>query len=335
MKRSVSRARTVARLLLSIGAGLAAAIFLYRQRGLVTGFRDAAAEADWYWIGIAFAALMLSLAPLAQAERMVLRIAGVDAPLGEMTAVAFASNAIASSVPAGAAVAQGYAFKRYKHFGATDGEAAWAELSSGAIAFAALAGIALAGSIIDVGRAAPIVIPILGVVFAGAMGAVALFRRPQLLCEVVDWAEARIPTRGRSVAARLSEIADDIGDIRPPVRTWISAYVLSTLNWLFDVASLAITFVAFGAAIPWGAIFLAFAGTKIISSIGVTPGGIGLAEGGMAAIFVAYQVDAGTAAAVTVVYRAMTLVGLVGFGWVLVGVLSSQGRHPHERVARR
>ena len=334
---SSRRVRTAVRVLLNVGAAVTVAIFLYRQRGLAAGFVSAAADANWYWIGVAFVAEMASMLPLAQAERIVLRIARVDAPLGEMTAVTFASNAIASSVPGGAAVAQGYAFKRYKHFGAGDGEAAWAELSSGAIAFSALAGLALAGAVIDVGNAARVVIPILSVVFAGSLGAVALFRRPHLLCEVVDWLEQHVPKRSSGVgfAARLREIADELGEIRPPLRTWVIAYALSTLNWLLDVACLAFTYIALGAAVPWGAIFLAFAGTKVVSSIGITPGGLGLVEGGMVATFVAYHVDPGTAAAAVVLYRALTLVGLVGFGWVMVAVLRAQGRHPHHRLATR
>lgn len=324
------------RVVLTVAAAVVVAVFLYRQRDLAAGFRSAAAEAKWYWLGVAFVAEMASMVPLAQAERIVLRIAAVDAPLAEMTAVTFASNAIASSVPGGAAVAQGYAFKRYKHFGAGDGEAAWAELSSGAIAFSALAAIALAGSIIGVGHAAPVVIPILSVVLAGSLGAVALFRRPQLLCEVVDGIERRLPKRaGTDAAERLRAIADELGDIHPPLSTWAGAYVLSVLNWLLDVVCLAFTFIALGAPIPWGAIFLAFAGTKVVSNIGITPGGLGLVEGGMVATFVALGVESGTAAAAVVMYRGLTIVGLVGFGWLMVAYLSAHGRHPHERLTTR
>jgi putative heme transporter len=328
------RLRSFARFAVNAGAAAAVALFLYRQRHLFTGFRSAVADAQWYWILAAFAAEMLSMIPLAQAERIVLRVAGVDAPLGELTAVTFASNAIASSVPAGAAVAQGYAFKRYKHFGADDGEAAWAELASGAIAFAALAGVALAGAIVDAGRAARVVIPIVGIVFAGSHAAAALFRRPDLLCEVVDWIDERLPgrTRGEGIGARVRSIAEQIDDLRPSLRTWTVAYALSALNWFLDVVCLAFAFLALGAPVPWGAILLAFAGTKVVSSIGITPGGLGLVEGGMVATFIAYHVDAATAAAAVVVYRGLTLVGLVGFGWAMVVVLRAQGRHPHQRI---
>lgn len=334
---SRSALRSAARYLLSAAAVAAVVVFAYRQRHLFSGFRSAIAHAHWYVIVGAFVAEVASMVPLAQAERIILDAAGIRTPLGEMTAVTFASNAIASSVPAGAAVAEGYAFKRYKHFGATDGEAAWAELAAGAIAFAALAGIAFAGAIVDAGRVAGVLIPLTAVVLAGSVAAAALFRRPHLLCEVVDWVEERFPRPGgaSAFAKRLREIADDIGDIRPSVSTWGAAYGLSGINWFLDVVCLGLCFVAFGAAIPWGAILLAFAGTKVVSSIGVTPGGLGIVEGGMVATFVAYHVNPAIAAAAVIVYRVLTLVGLVGAGWVMVGVLSAEGRHPHARPENR
>jgi len=325
--------RSIARIALNVAAIVAVGLFLYHQRHVFAGFRTAVATARWYWIVAAFGAEMVSLVPLAQAERIILRLARVQTPLGEMVAVTFASNAIASSVPAGAAVAEGYAFKRYKHFGAGDGQAAWAELAAGAIAFAALAGIALAGAIVNAGHVAAVVLPIVIVVFTGSVAAAELFRHPDLLCRVVDRIEQKL-RRGEAtdgVAARLREIADELGDIDVGVATWVTAYALSALNWFLDVVCLAFTFLAFGAPIPWGAILLAFAGTKVVSSIGITPGGLGLVEGGLVATLVAYHVQGATAAAVVVVYRALTLVGLVGVGWVLVAVLNAHGRHPHSQ----
>jgi uncharacterized membrane protein YbhN (UPF0104 family) len=55
----------------------------------------------------------------------------------------------------------------------------------------------------------------------------------------------------------------------------------------------------------------------------------------MVATFVAYHVEGAVAAAAVVVYRALTLVGLVGVGWAFLLFLSAQGRHPHEHTPRR
>lgn len=322
--------------LLTIGAVVVVAVFGYRQRHVFSGFGNAVADANWYWVGLAFIAEVASMLPLAETGRIVLRCAGVNAPRGEMIAVTFASNAISSSLPAGAAVSQGYSYARYRHFGAAEAEAVWAGLASGAIAFSSLAGVALAGAIIDARRVAQVVIPALTVVFAGSLGAVEAFRRPYLIVRLAAWIERRFAGRVGSVAARrsarLRELVYELGDVTPPLRTWVWAFSLSAMNWLLDVACLAFAFLAFDAHIPSAAILLAFAGTKVVSSIGVVPGGIGLVEGGMVATFVAYGVNGAGAAAVVVVYRALTLVGLVGFGWVLAGVLSADERRPHKHA---
>ena len=79
---------------------------------------------------------------------------------------------------------------------------------------------------------------------------------------------------------------------------------------------------------------MAFAGTKVVSSIGITPGGLGIVEGGLVATFVAYGSPGAVAVAAVIVYRALTLIGLVGVGWVVAGILSVQARGTGRRRAR-
>lgn len=110
------------------------------------------------------------------------------------------------------------------------------------------------------------------------------------------------------------------------MRLWSAAWGLSALNWLLDAVCLALLLEAVHAAIPWGAVLLAFAGGKVLSSIGVTPGGLGVVEGGLVATFIAYGVAGARAAAAVLVYRALTLIGLVGTGWLAVAVLAFQDR---------
>ncbi len=100
---------------------------------------------------------------------MVLAAGGVASGRLEMTLVVLASNAISASVPAGVAVAEGYSFTRYRRFGADPAVAVWTELAAGAIAFCALAALALAGSIIAGGGAEPILVPVLVVVVAARL----------------------------------------------------------------------------------------------------------------------------------------------------------------------
>jgi uncharacterized membrane protein YbhN (UPF0104 family) len=64
----------------------------------------------------------------------------------------------------------------------------------------------------------------------------------------------------------------------------------------------------------------------VLSSIGITPGGLGVAEGGLVATFVACGVAGAGAGAAVLVYRGLTLIGLVGIGWLGVALLAAEDR---------
>lgn len=331
--------------LLRVGVQVAAvgvvAYFFIRERDLFVGFGDTLSNLSWFWVVLAFAAELASVPPLAEAQRTVLRAGGVKADRFQMNLVTLASNAISLSVPAGVAFAEGYSFTRYRRFGADTAVAAWSELAVGAIAFCALAAMALAGTLIAGGGAEPILLPLLAVVFAGSAGASILFRYPLLLVRGLDWMQTHLGAVG-SLVARLTrgfcETARSLKHVRPPMGLWTAAWGLCALNWLLDVVCLALAFEAVGSRIPWGAVLLAFAGSKVVTSTGITPGGLGIVEGGLVATFVAYGLPGANAGAAVLVYRALTLIGLVGIGWGVVALLAFEDRRAAERrraAARR
>ncbi|HZD80618.1 MAG TPA: YbhN family protein [Actinomycetota bacterium] len=307
-----------------MGVGVAA----FSQRHLFEGFASIVTRLTWYWVGLAFIVEMGSVPPLAEAELIVLRAGGVHADRWRMNLVTLASNAIAMSIPAGVAVAEGYTYSRYRQLGAEPAAAAWAELASGALAFAALAAVALAGGVLAGGPDSTVLVPTLAVVTVGSVGAAALFRHPHLLAAGLGWVERTFGRdRGSLVARTTQRIGRTAGQLsfpHPDVATWLTAFGLSLANWLMDVAALAFAFLAAGGHVPWGVVLLAFAGAKVVSSIGITPGGLGIVEGGMVATFVAYGVQGPTAVAAVLVYRGLTYLGLVGIGWAAVGLLSLQ-----------
>jgi uncharacterized membrane protein YbhN (UPF0104 family) len=321
-RRSTRRSRLL-RIAVETAAIGAVAYFFYRERDLFTGFGSTMSSLEWSWVGLAFAAELASVPPLAEAQRIVLRSGGIVADRLQMILVTLASNAIAVSVPAGLAVAEGYSFTRYRRFGADTAVAAWSQLASGAIAFCALASVALAGAVIAGGGAEPILLPILALVVAGSAAAAILFRYPLLLVRGLGWMETHLGRVG-DLVGRLTksfcESARSLTHVRPSVTTWVVAGALSAANWLLDALCLALAFAAVGSPIPWGAVLLAFAGSKVLSSIGITPGGLGVVEGGLVATFVAYGVPGAPAGAAVLVYRALTLIGLVGIGWLVVAL---------------
>jgi putative heme transporter len=322
------------RVALQVAAVGAVAYFFFRERDLFVGFGATVSRLNWYWVGLAFAFELASVPPLAEAQRMVLRAGGVEPDRLQMNLVTVASNAISMSVPAGVAVAEGYSFTRYRRFGADTAVALWSELAIGAIAFCALAAMALAGAVIG-GQAESILLPLLAFVFAGSAGAAVLFRYPLLLVRGLDWMEVHLGPVG-ALVGRLTrgfcQTARSLAHVRPSMATWLAAWGLCALNWLLDAACLALSFEAVGSRIPWGAVLLAFAGSKVVTSIGITPGGLGVVEGGLVATFVAYGLPGAEAGAAVLVYRALTLIGLVAIGWLGVALLAVEGRNAaHDR----
>jgi uncharacterized protein (TIRG00374 family) len=310
-----------------------AAFFFFRERHVFEGFLSDMGRLRWPWIAAAVAAELASIAPLAEAQRLLLRTRGLRPALWRVMLVTLASNAIAMSLPAGVAVAEGYSYGKYRGLGAKREVAAWAELAVGAIAFSALAGLALAGAIIARGPASSILLPALSVVWLGSLGAAEVFRHPVLLTRAVQWLERHVGRRLGAVVARASrrvrEVAEGLTHLDPSLAKWSAVGAMSALNWLLDTACLIISFVAVGANVPWGVALLAFAGTKVVSSSGITPGGIGIVEGGLVATFVAYGIKGSAAAAAVLVYRAITFVGLVGVGWLVAAALAA-GIHTSE-----
>lgn len=324
------------RIALQVAAVAAVVYFFAHEAHRFQGFGATLAGLQWSWVLLALVAELASIPPLAEAQRIVLRAGGTDADRFQMNLVTLASNAISLSVPAGVAVAEGYTFTIYRRFGADTATAAWAELASGAIAFAALAAVALAGAVIAGGAAERILVPTLSVVVAGALGAAAIFRRTRLLIRAVDRLHRAIARHlGPTITRWATTVQDKVRslvDVRPPVSVWLEAYGLSVVNWLADCVCLALCFQAVGAPIPWGVVLLAFAGSKVVTTVGITPGGIGVVEGGLVATFVAYGARGAEAGAAVLVYRALTLVGLVGLGWIVVFYLAAQGRKEEARA---
>jgi uncharacterized protein (TIRG00374 family) len=124
------------------------------------------------------------------------------------------------------------------------------------------------------------------------------------------------------IAAGFCGLVGSLDHVRPRATEWLAAGVHSAINWLLDALCLAWAFAAVGLPVPWGTVLLAFAGAKVLSSIGITPGGLGVVEGSLVAILIADGVPGAGAGVAVLVYRAITVIGMVLLGWLAVAVLA-------------
>jgi len=74
---------------------------------------------------------------------------------------------------------------------------------------------------------------------------------------------------------------------RPSPKAWLEAFSLGALNWLENCGCLVR---ASGRARgdPWHGVLVAYALAQVTASIPITPGGLGVVEGSLTAVLVAY-----------------------------------------------
>jgi uncharacterized protein (TIRG00374 family) len=108
---------------------------------------------------------------------------------------------------------------------------------------------------------------------------------------------------------------------------------MATALWLMDFAILVCCFGAVHAPIPWSGVLLAFGVSQIVASLPVIPGGLGIVEGSLAVILVAYGAKKVPALAVVLVYRLLTFWLVIIVGWITIGVIEWRARHDNTAVS--
>ena len=274
------------------------------------------------WLGVAVAAEAASMVIFARLQRWLLKAGGVRIGLGEMVEITLAGNALGTSLPGGAAWAATWAFGQLRRRGADKILAGWVILVAGALASFALfvlvaSGAWIAGSEGPVANlrwlaAALAAIPVL--VAAGVVGA----RRSQAVNRVIAdvWAWIRDHLPGARLAGRaVGNVHESLQTVRPGLVGWLEAFGLAIGNWLSNAACLLACLLALHVHVPWRGLLVIYSLTQISASLPITPGGLGVVEGSMAALLVAYGTSGSQALAVVLLYRIVSFWGLVPIGW--------------------
>jgi uncharacterized protein (TIRG00374 family) len=86
-------------------------------------------------------------------------------------------------------------------------------------------------------------------------------------------------------------------------RAFARPLLWSITKWSLDLTVLTLAVRAVGGTTPLAALALSYAAVNLLNSIPLTPGGIGLVEGGITASLTAFGLDLGIATAATLTYR--------------------------------
>jgi uncharacterized protein (TIRG00374 family) len=99
---------------------------------------------------------------------------------------------------------------------------------------------------------------------------------------------------------------------------------LAFLNWLGDAACLALSIRAAGLAIPLRDLLLVWSAGLAASSIGITPGGVGIVEVALVAALAGVGEPTARATVAVLIYRLISLWLMLLAGWIYFIVIRSR-----------
>jgi hypothetical protein len=269
------------------------------------------ARPHWGWLILAAAAELASFVSLATLQRILMSAGGLVRPLRRMTAITFATNSVQSALPVGAAFAGVYQFRQYEFLGADEVLAGWVVIASGALAFAAIAGLACiafalaasTGSTFDLYEAIALVVVV------AALVVIAWSSRARLYgpaVKAVVMMERRLHRQAGQWTGPLRAGLERMRAVAPSRRAWAWAWVAGVVDWLADCSCLAFAFLAVGAGVPWRGLLLAYCGGQLAILLPITPGGLGVVEGSLTLALVDFGGGRATTVAAVLLYRLLS-----------------------------
>jgi len=255
-----------------------------------------------------------------------------------MVEIVLAGNALAMSLPGGAAWAAAWAFGQLRRRGADRLLAGWVVLVAGALASFVLFMLLVVGALVagDHGPVAAVRGVLVGLALIPVVVAVCwvLARRLPAFRRALDagWRWAANTAGGERAEQALERLAGRVRAVQPTPAAWAEASGLAALNWLETCACLAACILAVHASIPWRGLLVCYTLAQVLASVPLTPGGIGVVEGGLTALLHAYGMPTDQALASVLLFRVVSFWGLVPVGWLAWALLNLKARR--ERAGR-
>ncbi len=325
--------RELARYVIGLAIGLLVLLLLAGRRAELVAAWQQLSHVAVGWVVAAAAAETASLWLFALLQHRALRLSGSMIALPGLFLLTLANDAIANTVPGEPAVSSAYRYRFYRRRGATAAAAGWTiftVLIAQAIGMSLvlLAGVlvALAGSSGGQHTATALA----GLVIVG--GAMAVLVRRDLVLRLASGlvrALRRVSGgRADSLGVRIEATLERMREIPLSPRSTAGVVALAAGVWLSDFGTLLCAFRAVHAAIPLTGVLLAYGVAQVAGTLPVVPGGIGIVEGSLAVILVAYGAHRASALSAALAFRAVSFWLAVAIGWIAVGVIARLARRP-------
>ncbi|MEZ0071406.1 YbhN family protein [Planotetraspora sp. GP83] len=255
------------------------------------------------WLGVAVVAEAMSMATFARLTRRLLTLGGAHLTAHRAVALTYARNAVSNSLPAGPVLSIAYATRQFARLGAAKPLTAATLVLSGVYSTATFCVLCLIALLGEPSTRVPTGIAL--AVLIAAVSAVVLLRPRGLR----DWLRRRSPGTFDQIRAARDAI-------RLAGRDRLVLIGLALANWLLDVACLAAVCAAAGVTIGPHTVLLAYVAAKVAAVPALIPGGLGVAELGLAGTLIAAGVTGGAAAAVVLLYRLISYWAVLLAGWL-------------------
>jgi hypothetical protein len=310
--------------------------FAWFERGTIERSVTFAQRADWKWLVAAGSLQLVSLMGFARTQRIILREAGVRVPIASMAATTLAGNAISVSLPlVGPGAGTAFTFGRFRRAGGDAASAGWTLMIAGLISSLLWGSMLATGAAVSGNRAAKVGGLVGGAAILIAAIAVALsVRRLRARQVTAGWVLRLVQLCMRMTGRMAGDQSELINggferlmSIRMSPGAWIQAVGLSMVNWLASVGCLVIAILAVGASVPWTKLLLIYCAGAAVGSFNLTPGGLGVVEGTLAAGLVAAGMRSAAALGSVLIFRLVSFWLVMLVGWTIYALLVRASRH--------
>ncbi|MEW9530465.1 YbhN family protein [Microbispora sp. NPDC049125] len=288
----------------ALGLG-AAALAVAVLRGRLPGGDEvlrAVAGLDATWLTVAVAAEAMSMATFARLIRRLLAVGGTRVPLPRAVALTYARTAVSNSLPAGPVLSIAYVTRQLGRLGAGKPLITATLVLSGVYSTATFGVFGLVALLAEPATRTVVLVASVPVLAIGA--ALVRLRLPALL----GWVRRRSPATFEQLRAAREAI-------RPAGRDRVVLTTLALANWALDIACLGAVCAAAGVEIGPQTILFGYVAAKLAAVLALVPGGLGVAEIGLGATFIAAGMSGGAAAAVVLLYRLISFWAVLVAGW--------------------
>jgi uncharacterized protein (TIRG00374 family) len=300
------------------------------ERGTIQRTVAVVARADWRWLIATLGLELVSLMGFGRTQRLLLRTQGIHVPVTWMSATTFAGNAISVSLPfVGPGAGAAFTFGRFQRVTHDTARASWALVVAGFVSSFVWALMLAAGAVLSGNGAALVMgLSLSTVIVLVTVAGPSLLRRPKLrqlttkgIAQVIERLMLLTRRPAGDPVRHIDQAMSRLLALHIGVRSSVKVVGFSLVNWLGSVGCLAAAILAVHASVPWSSLLLVYVVGAAAGSFNLTPGGLGVVEGALAAALVAAGMHSAEALGSVLIFRLVSfwLVALVG--WAIFAVI--------------